>query len=34
MMNANINTIDLSMLPANIYMLNIDNHAIKLIKTE
>ena len=34
MMNANINTIDLSMLPANIYMLNIDNHSIKLIKTE
>jgi len=34
MMNANINTIDLSMLPANIYVLNIDNQAIKLIKIE
>lgn len=34
MMNANINTIDLSMLPTNVYVLNIDNQAIKLIKIE
>lgn len=33
-LNSNINTIDLSALPPNIYILNIDNHSIKLIKTE
>ncbi|MDA9051640.1 T9SS type A sorting domain-containing protein [Schleiferiaceae bacterium] len=29
-----ISTIDLSSLPPNVYVLNIDNHSIKLIKTE
>lgn len=33
-LNSNINTIDLSSLPPNVYVLNIDNHSIKLIKTE
>jgi len=33
-LNSNINTIDLSSLPQNVYVLNIDNHSIKLIKTE
>ena len=31
---SNINTIDISSLPPNVYVLNIDNHSIKLIKTE
>lgn len=33
-LNSNINTIDISSLPPNVYVLNIDNHYIKLIKTE
>ena len=33
-LNSNINTIDLSTLPPNVYVLKIDNHSIKLIKTE
>jgi|TARA_B110000240_G_scaffold154425_1_gene171312 polyhydroxybutyrate depolymerase len=33
-LNSNINTINLSSLPPNVYVLNIDNHSIKLIKTE
>ncbi|MEZ7837730.1 MAG: T9SS type A sorting domain-containing protein [Flavobacteriales bacterium] len=33
-LNSNINTIDLSSLPPNVYILNISNHSIKLIKTE
>lgn len=33
-LNSNINTIDISSLPPNVYFLNIDNHSIKLIKTE
>jgi polyhydroxybutyrate depolymerase len=33
-LNSNINTIDLSSLPPNVYILNICNHSIKLIKTE
>ena len=33
-LNSNINTIDISSLPPNVYVLNIDNHSIKLIKTE
>lgn len=33
-LNSNFSTIDLSSLPSNVYVLNIDNHSIKLIKTE
>jgi len=33
-LNSNINTIDLSSLPPNVYILNISNHSIKLIKTK
>lgn len=33
-LHSQISTIDLSSLPPNVYVLNIDNHAIKLIKTE
>jgi len=33
-LNSNNNTIDLSLLSPNIYILNIDSHSIKLIKTE
>ncbi len=33
-LNPNFNTIDLSSLPPNVYILNICNHSIKLIKTE
>lgn len=33
-LNSNINTIHLSSLPPNVYIFNIDNHSIKLIKTE
>ena len=33
-LNSNFNTIDLSSLPPNVYILNISNHSIKLIKTE
>ena len=33
-LNSNINTIDISSLPPNVYILNIDNHSIKLIKTD
>ena len=33
-LNSNINTIDISSLTPNVYVLNIDNHYIKLIKTE
>lgn len=33
-LDSNINTIDLSSLPPNIYILNIDNHSFKLIKTK
>lgn len=33
-LNSNINTIDLSSLPPNVYVLNFDNHAVKLIKIE
>lgn len=33
-LNSNINKIDISSLPPNVYVLNIDNHYIKLIKTE
>ncbi len=33
-LNSNFNTIDLSSLPPNVYILNICNHSIKLIKTE
>ena len=33
-LNSNINTIDISSLPPNVYVLKIDNHSIKLIKTE
>ncbi|MFB0959654.1 MAG: T9SS type A sorting domain-containing protein [Flavobacteriales bacterium] len=33
-LNSNINTIDMSSLPPNVYILNIDNHSIKLIKTK
>ena len=33
-LNSNINTIDLSSLPPNVYVLKIDNHSIKLIITE
>lgn len=33
-LNSNISTIDLSSLPPNVYILNISNHSIKLIKTK
>jgi polyhydroxybutyrate depolymerase len=33
-LNSNINTIDLSSLPPNVYILNISNHSIKLIITK
>ncbi len=33
-LNSNINTIDLSSLAPNVYILNIDNQSIKLIKTK
>ena len=33
-LNSNINTIDLSSLPPNVYILNISNRSIKLIKTK
>ncbi|MBT4916234.1 MAG: T9SS type A sorting domain-containing protein [Formosa sp.] len=33
-LNSNINTIDLSSLPPNVYILNINNHSVKLVKTE
>ena len=33
-LHSQISTIDLSSLPPNVYVLNIDNHSIKLIKTE
>ncbi|MFK7907437.1 MAG: T9SS type A sorting domain-containing protein [Chitinophagales bacterium] len=33
-LNSNINTIDLSSLPPNVYVLKIGNHSTKLIKTE
>ena len=33
-LNSNISTIDLSSLPPSIYILKIDNHSVKLIKTE
>ena len=33
-LNSNLNTIDLSSLPPNIYVLNINNHSVKLVKTE
>jgi polyhydroxybutyrate depolymerase len=33
-LNSNFNTIDLSSLPPNVYILNMSNHSIKLIKTE
>lgn len=33
-LNSNLNTIDLSSLPPNIYILNINNHSVKLVKTE
>jgi polyhydroxybutyrate depolymerase len=33
-LNSNINTIDLSSLPPNVYILDISNHSIKLIKTK
>jgi len=33
-LNSQISTIDLSSLPPNVYVLNINNHSIKLIKTE
>lgn len=33
-LNSNISTIDLLSLSPNVYILNIDNHSIKLIKTE
>ena len=33
-LHSQISTIELSSLPPNVYVLNIDNHSIKLIKTE
>ena len=33
-LNSNLNTIDLSSLPPNIYVLNINSHSVKLVKTE
>ena len=33
-LNSNINTIDISSLPPNVYVLNIDNQSITLIKTK
>ena len=33
-LNSKISTIDLSSLPPNIYILNIDNHIVKLVKSE
>ena len=33
-LNSNLKTIDLSSLPPNIYVLNINNHSVKLVKTE
>ena len=33
-LNSNLNTIDLSSLPPNVYVLNISNHSVKLVKTE
>ena len=33
-LNSNHNTIDLSSLPPNVYVLNINNHSVKLVKTE
>ena len=33
-LNSNINTIDISSLSPNVYVLNIDDHSIKLIKIE
>ena len=33
-LNSQINTIDLSSLPPNVYLLQIENQSIKLIKTE
>ena len=33
-LNSNHNTIDLSSLPPNVYVLNINSHSVKLVKTE
>ena len=33
-LNSQINTIDLSSLPPNVYLLQIENQSIKLIKSE
>ena len=33
-LNSNLNTIDLSSLPPNVYVLNINSHSVKLVKTE
>ena len=33
-LNSNLNTIDLSSLPPNIYVLNINNHSVKLVKAD
>ncbi|NNL16161.1 MAG: T9SS type A sorting domain-containing protein, partial [Flavobacteriaceae bacterium] len=33
-LNSQINTIDLSSLPPDVYILNIENHSIRLIKTK
>ena len=33
-LNSNHNTIDLSSLPHNVYVLNINSHSVKLVKTE
>ena len=33
-LDADINTIDLSSLPSNIYILNIDNQSIRIVKTK
>ena len=33
-LNSNLNKIDLSSLPPNVYVLNINNHSVKIVKTE
>jgi len=33
-LNSQINTIDLSSLPPNVYLLKVESQSIKLIKTE
>ena len=33
-LNSNHNTIDLSSLPPNVYVLNINNHSVKIVKSE